>query len=123
MLGVLVSNIFFTIFMMRRPVLASTHDGRLFPGYAQGAPLGHSRRFIWGKGTVANFVVSYAEDVGPATSFAIGQGATMVSADLGSFLLEGISRCGTDAKRFLALMFLFFLLGLTAVALAPVISW
>ena len=36
--------------------------------------------FIWCTGAVLNFVASHAQIIGPAISYTIGQGATMVSA-------------------------------------------
>ena len=122
MTGVVVSNIFFNYFMMRRPVAGPPVTmGDYFRGSRKFHILGILAGIIWGIGTVANFVVSYGKMVGPAASFAIGQGATMVSAIWGVFLWKEFRGAGSDAKRFLALMFLFFILGLTAVALAPVV--
>jgi glucose uptake protein len=74
---------------------------------------------IWCAGAVTNFVASGAHKVGPAVSYAIGQGATMVSACWGVFVWKEFAGAPPVAKRLLALMFLFFVLGLTAVALAP----
>jgi len=121
-MGVVVSNLFFNYFMMRRPVAGPPVTmGDYFRGSRKFHILGILAGIIWGIGTVANFVVSYGKMVGPAASFAIGQGATMVSAIFGVFVWKEFRGAGSDAKRFLALMFLFFILGLTAVALAPVV--
>jgi len=77
---------------------------------------------IWGVGTVSNFVASYAQMVGPATSYALGQGATMVSAIWGVFVWKEFKGARAGVNLLLALMFLFFVLGLVCVALAPVVS-
>ncbi|HEY1647896.1 MAG TPA: AcrB/AcrD/AcrF family protein [Terracidiphilus sp.] len=74
---------------------------------------------IWCAGGVANFVASGAHLVGPAVSYTIGQGATMVSACWGVFVWHEFAGAPRAARIFLTLMFLFFLLGLGAVALAP----
>jgi glucose uptake protein len=74
---------------------------------------------IWCVGGVANFVASGAHLVGPAVSYTIGQGATMVSACWGVFVWREFAGAPRVAKTFLFLMFVFFLLGLDAVALAP----
>jgi glucose uptake protein len=71
-------------------------------------------------GTISNFVASYAQMVGPATSYALGQGATMVSAIWGVFVWKEFRGAGPIAKRLLAMMFVFFIVGLACVALAPV---
>jgi glucose uptake protein len=75
---------------------------------------------IWGVGTICNFVASYTQMVGPATSYALGQGATMVSAVWGVFVWKEFAGADASAKRLLVLMFTFFVLGLAGVALAPV---
>jgi glucose uptake protein len=74
---------------------------------------------IWCTGAVANFVASGAHLVGPAVSYSIGQGATMVSACWGVFVWHEFAGAPPIARRFLLYMFLFFALGLIAVALAP----
>ena len=77
---------------------------------------------VWGVGTTSNFVASYAQMVGPATSYALGQGATMVSAIWGVFVWKEFAGADASAKRLLAFMFAFFVVGLAGVALAPVIG-
>jgi glucose uptake protein len=74
---------------------------------------------IWCAGAVANFLGSGAHKVGPAVSYSIGQGATMVSACWGIFVWREFAGAPQKAKRFLVLMFVFFLLGLCSIALAP----
>jgi len=54
-----------------------------------------------------------------AISYAIGQGATMVSAGWGVFVWHEFRGAPAGARRLIPLMFLFFLLGLGAIALAP----
>ena len=95
-----------------------------FGDYIQGA----GRFHLWGvlggmiRGvrTISNFVASYARMVGPATSYALGQGATMRSAVWGVFVWRKFAGAPPSGRRLLALMFLFFVLGLAAVAVAPV---
>jgi glucose uptake protein len=74
---------------------------------------------IWCVGAVANFVASGAHLVGPAVSYSIGQGATMVSACWGIFVWREFAGAPRAAHMLLVLMFVFFILGLGAVALAP----
>lgn len=76
---------------------------------------------IWCTGAVMNFVASQAHIVGPAVSYSIGQGATMISACWGVFVWREFAAAPRRARVFLVWMFLFFLTGLTAVALAPVL--
>ena len=120
-LGVLVSNFLLNTMFMRRPVTGppvspsdylAGRGGLHFWGVLGG--------LIWGVGTISNFVASYARMVGPATSYALGQGATMISAIWGVFVWKEFKGAGSAVKRLLALMFLLFVLGLACVALAPV---
>lgn len=75
---------------------------------------------IWVTGAVFNFVASRANVVGPAVSYSIGQGATMISAAWGVFIWGEFTHSPRRAKVLLAWMFLFFLCGLGAIALAPI---
>ena len=74
---------------------------------------------IWCTGAVLNFVASRAHIVGPAVSYSIGQGATMISACWGVFIWKEFATAPARSKTLLAWMFVFFICGLTAVALAP----
>jgi glucose uptake protein len=74
---------------------------------------------IWCTGAVLNFVASQAHIVGPAVSYSIGQRATMISACWGVFIWREFADAPLRSKKLLVWMFVFFLCGLTAVALAP----
>ena len=75
---------------------------------------------IWCCGAVANFVASQAQvSIGPAVSYSIGQGATMISACWGVFVWHEFAGAPASSKRLLFLMFVFFLLGLGSIAVAP----
>jgi glucose uptake protein len=77
---------------------------------------------IWCTGAVLNFVASRAQIVGPAVSYSIGQGATMISAAWGVFIWREFASAPQQSKRFLRWMFIFFLCGLGAIALAPLVG-
>lgn len=76
---------------------------------------------IWCTGAVLNFVASRAHIVGPAVSYSIGQGATMISAAWGVFVWREFAGASQRSRMFLVWMFIFFLCGLTAIALAPIL--
>jgi glucose uptake protein len=120
-IGLLISTVPANWFLMRRPLDGKAPvNGRT---YWQ-APLGWHLAgvlggVIWSTGTVANFVASGAHIVGPAVSYAFGQGATMVSACWGVFVWREFSSAPRRARQLLALMFFFFIAGLALVALAP----
>jgi glucose uptake protein len=121
-LGILISTFPVNYIFMRRPVTGAAPVA--LAAYFAGPGIVHLwgvlGGLVWGVGTTANFVASYAQMVGPATSYALGQGATMVSALWGIFVWKEFRGADPEARRFLALMFVFFLVGLTCVALAPV---
>jgi glucose uptake protein len=78
---------------------------------------------VWMIGTMSNYVASYAQMVGPATSYTIGQGSTLVGTIWGVFVWKEFRGAGRNVQILLALMFAFFITGLGCVALAPVIKW
>jgi len=120
--GVAICCLFANTALMRRPL-----DGRervSFSGYAHAPASWHLWGVIggaiWCTGAVLNFVASRAHIVGPAVSYSIGQGATMISASWGVFVWHEFATAPRRSKTLLAWMFVFFLCGLTAVALAPI---
>jgi len=122
-LGILVCNIPLNYAVMRRPVSGPPVEMAAYLAGRGSLHLwGVLGGMIWGVGTISNFAASYAQMVGPATSYALGQGATMVGAIWGVFVWKEFRGAGPDVKRFLALMFVFFIVGLTCVALAPVVK-
>ncbi len=74
---------------------------------------------VWYTGAMMNFVASQAHIVGPAVSYSIGQGATMISACWGVFIWKEFASAPSRSKAALTWMFVFFLCGLTAIAAAP----
>jgi glucose uptake protein len=120
-IGVALCAIPFNYLLMRKPLDAQP------PVSMTGFTAAPARWHLWGiaggaiwcTGAVFNFVASQAHIVGPAVSYSIGQGATMVSAAWGVFVWHEFSTASARAKNYLFWMFVLFLLGLTLVALAP----
>lgn len=120
--GVALCAIPFNYLLMRKPLddqLPVTMEG------FSSAPLrwhlwGALGGVIWCTGAVFNFVASRAHIVGPAVSYSIGQGATMISACWGVFVWREFSTASSQAKTYLFWMFVLFILGLTLIALAPI---
>ena len=120
-IGVLISTVPANLLLMARPL-----DGKPCVDGADywRAPMrwhvaGLVGGAIWCTGAVSNFVASGAHLVGPAVSYSIGQGATMVSACWGVFVWREFAGAPKSARLLLFLMFIFFALGLGTVALAP----
>ena len=120
--GAALSAIPITYIFMRKPVagpqltLADYLAGRT-PLHLWGIAGG----LLWGVGTIANFVASAVPMIGPATSFSMGEGNTMISALWGVFVWREFANSTPGTRTLLTLMFLAFLLGLTSIALAPII--
>ena len=120
-IGVALCAIPFNYLLMRKPLDAQR------PVSIAGFTAAPARWHLWGvvggaiwcTGAVFNFVASKAHVVGPAVSYSIGQGATMISAAWGVFVWREFSSASSRAKSYLFWMFVLFLLGLTLVALAP----
>jgi glucose uptake protein len=123
-LGVALCSLPVNYLLMRKPL-----DGRepaAMSGYWH-APAGWHfwgivGGAIWCTGALANFVASQAHIVGPAVSYSIGQGATMISAGWGVFVWREFTQAPAKSKTYLTWMFIFFLCGLTAIAIAPLFS-
>jgi glucose uptake protein len=122
--GAAACALVFNSLLMRRPL-----DGQPpveFAGYFH-APFrwhvwGIVGGGIWCTGTVFNFVASRAHIVGPAVSYSIGQGATMISAAWGVFVWKEFAHAPHRSKKLLALMFVLFIVGLCAIAFAPIVG-
>ena len=123
-LGTALCAIPVNFLFMRKPLSGTPPVS--FSGYTQAKPSWHIwgiiGGMIWCTGAVFNFVASHAQIVGPAISYAIGQGATMVSAIWGVFIWKEFAGAPASSRKLLPLMFLFFVIGLAAIAIAPVIG-
>ena len=122
-LGAVASALPMIYLLLRRPISGSPVELR---DYGSGSwnvhAWGIAGGLIWGLGTIANFVASYVPMIGPATSFSMGEGNTMISALWGVFVWKEFRGASSRVRLYLALMFLCFLVGLTSIALSPVIK-
>jgi glucose uptake protein len=120
-LGIAICSIPANLWLMRHPLPEQQplQMSQYFAGQSAWHLWGLLGGAIWCSGAVLNFAASQARFVGPAISYAIGQGATMVSAAWGVFVWHEFRGAPAGARRLIPLMFLFFLLGLSAIALAP----
>jgi glucose uptake protein len=120
-LGVALCALPANYLLMRRPVAGDTPVA--LSGYwsapGQWHLWGLLGGLIWVTGADFNFVAAAAHVVGPAVSYSIGQGATMISAAWGIFIWREFAGAPRRAHTLLAWMFVFFLCGLVSVALAP----
>jgi len=116
-LGALLSCFIWNIYFMRRPLVGKPVSFyEFFHGPRSGHLLGLFGGCIWGVGTVFNLVA--ASFTGVAISYAIGQSAPMVAALWGILAWKEFDNSNVRAKAYLALMFVFYGLGIFLIARA-----
>ncbi len=125
-LGVFFSTFLFNMFFMNLPV-----EGRpveiyeYFSGTNKQHALGIVGGMIWGVGAVSNFVAASAQGnarVGPAVSYVVGQGATMVSVLWGLLYWKEFRGAKGRVNVLIGFMLAAYVIGLVLVALAPVFT-
>jgi glucose uptake protein len=122
-LGIFFSTFVFNLFFMNLPVEGEPVE---ILEYFKGRPgqhmLGLVGGIIWAVGTISNFVAASAPpevQVGPAISYALGQGATLVSALWGLLVWKEFAGAGGRVKTLLGVMLALFGLGLGLISIAP----
>jgi glucose uptake protein len=116
-LGALLSCFVWNIYFMKKPLVGEpVQFADFFRGPMSGHFLGLLGGCIWGLGTVFNLVA--ARFSGVAISYAIGQSAPMVAALWGVLAWKEFRSANRQAKMYLGLMFLFYLLAILLVARA-----
>jgi glucose uptake protein len=122
-LAVFLSTFVFNVFFMNFPVEgAPVAISEYFKGTGRQHLLGIVGGLIWATGTIANFVAASAPEsvqVGPAISYAIGQGATMVSALWGLLIWKEFAGAGPRVRLLVAVMLILFVCGLGLISVAP----
>ncbi len=122
-IGVLLCSLPFNTWLMRHSLTGEAPTSFRQYGSVRGSwhLWGVAGGLIWCTGAVASFVASRSNAVGPAISYAIGQGATMVSAFWGVVIWKEFVRAPVASRRLLPWMFMLFLAGLAMIATAPLL--
>jgi len=122
-IAVFLSTFVFNLFFMKFPVEGPPAALSLYlTGSGRQHLLGVLGGLIWASGTIANFVAASAPEsvqVGPAISYAIGQGATMVSALWGLLVWKEFAGATSRVRMLVGLMLILFVTGLALVSIAP----
>jgi len=123
-IGVGLCALFLNTWFMKHPITGEPPVifARFSSATAKEHLLGLVGGAVWCSGAVLSFAAAEAHKIGPAVSYAIGQGATMVSALWGVLVWKEFSGASSSSKQLLPWMFLLFTLGLAAVAIAPLYS-
>lgn len=120
--GIFCSTFVFNFFFMNLPVEGEPVEILdYFKGTKKQHALGVIGGVIWTAGTLSNFAVSSAPDahVGPAISYALGQGATLISALWGLLVWKEFRGADARVKILLTAMLVLFGGGLALVSIAP----
>lgn len=135
--GIFLSTFAFNIFFMNLPVQGDPVEFRdYFRGSWRQHLLGWLGGAIWTVGTVTNFVVASATRplepaqasdplavgaplVGPAISYALGQGATLISALWGLLVWKEFRGADGRVKALITVMLVLFAVGLGLISIAP----
>jgi len=105
------------VYFMKKPLVGTpVNFSGFFSAGARNHALGVLGGFIWGTGTVFNFVA--ASLVGVAISYAIGQAAPLVATAWGVFVWHEFKGADKKAKQYLTLMVICYILALVAIASA-----
>ncbi len=109
--GIFVSNFLFNTILMKKPLQGGpTNYAAYFKGKFSTHLVGILGGLIWGMGNSFNLIA--AGKAGPAISYGLGQGATLVAALWGVFIWKEFKNAPVGTNRLIAAMFLFFIAGL-----------
>lgn len=110
-LGILGSNFLFNTLLMRRPFIGnSVSYSDYFRGSFKTHLTGILGGMIWCIGMAFSIIAS--DKAGPAISYGLGQGATMVAAFWGVYIWKEFKALPASKHILLKLMFVLFLLGI-----------
>ena len=125
-IGVFLSTFVFNLFFMNLPVEGEPLElTAIFTSKPKQHLLGLLGGAIWCVGGIASFVAASAPaeiHVGPAISYAMGQGATLISTLWGLLVWKEFADADTKVKSLVVIMLALFAIGLTMIALAPQIA-
>ena len=109
--GIFISNFVFNTILIKKPFdgLPTSYTA-YFKGKFSTHLTGILGGLIWGLGNSFNLIA--AGKAGPAISYGLGQGATLVAALWGVFVWREFRNSPKGTNTLLAAMFLFFIIGL-----------
>jgi glucose uptake protein len=125
-LGVFLTTPVYNLVFMNIPVKGKPVGLQAyFRGTARQHLLGVLGGIIWSIGAIANFAAASAPrevQVGPAISYAIGQGAVLVSTLWGLLYWKEFIGAGSKVKQLIAVMLVLLIVGIVLIALAPLFA-
>jgi glucose uptake protein len=116
-LGMFLSNLLFNTFIMRRPFSGTpTTFGAYFKGSLRDHLTGILGGVIWCLGM--SFSIIASDKAGPAISYGLGQGATVIAAVWGIYIWKEFKDAPTGTSRLLNLMLLLYVIGIALIIYA-----
>ena len=116
-LGIFLSNFLWGTIAMKHPVEGKPVSySEYFKGAGKIHLVGILGGVIWGLGTVLSYIA--AGKAGAAISYALGQGAPMIAALWGVFVWKEFKGADKKTDTYLAIMFIFFIIGLAMIVYA-----
>lgn len=117
-IGLFLSNFIWNTFFMYKPITGtvSTYKEYFTAGTRKQHLIGILGGLIFNTGFLFNLIAS--EKAGPAISYGLGQGATMVGAAWGVFVWKEFASAPKSVNKFLAAMFILFFAGLGLIIMA-----
>ena len=116
-IGVLLSNFVFNTLVLKCPFVGEKVSySEYFKGNTKTHICGMLGGAIWGLGSAFSYIAS--GEAGPAVSYALGQGAPLIAAIWGVFIWKEFKGSTKSVNQLLALMFIFFLVGLGMIVVA-----
>jgi len=117
--GILISNLIFNTFLMRRPLEGKPISyADYFKGSLKTHSIGLLGGSIWAMGNLFNLLA--AGKAGPAISYGLGQGATLVAALWGVLIWKEFKGGSTTVNNLIIGMFILFVSGLGLIIAAGV---
>ena len=117
--GIFLSNFIFNTILIRRPIVGEpTSYKEYFNGGFPVHMIGILGGLIWGLGNSFNLIA--AGKAGPAISYGLGQGATLVAALWGVFIWKEFRNAPKGSNALITAMFLFFIIGLGMIIYAGI---
>jgi glucose uptake protein len=109
--GIFLSNFVFNTILMKKPFQGPpTGYGEYFKGNFSTHMVGILGGLIWGLGNSLNLIA--AGKAGPAISYGLGQGATLIAALWGVFIWKEFQHAPKGTNGLITAMFIFFIAGL-----------
>jgi glucose uptake protein len=109
--GIFLSNFIFNTLLMKKPFQGTpTRYKEYFRGNLGVHMVGLLGGIIWGIGNSFNLIA--AGKAGPAISYGLGQGATLIAAFWGVFIWKEFRQAPKGTNALITAMFVFFIAGL-----------